>query len=421
MCPRCATATATMSGAVPWCPTCDWNLDAYDRKRRVAEIGPRWADRWLHRAAYRLARGQYERLVGAGLSGRATIARVVITAVSVVLMLGLLALVGLAGWLLAYDFPSLTIVPGLLLLAVAWLLRPRLGAFAETDATALDPDETPQLHALVAEVAAAIDAPVPHVVAVSDDVNAWSGAVGLRRTRVLCLGLPLWAVLTAQERLALLGHELGHFVNGDVRRRLWTQPAYTMLGSAAALIHPAGIVPAGHFLTVVAELVVRVLGIVISNVLMALQVLLVWVGRRDAQRVEYLADELAARVAGTEAAVSLMEILAAAPTVDMLVRRDARTGAGPATWRASVEESNLRGSARTALRLQLSIRDEASFFASHPPTGLRARMLRARPYQPPALTLTPTRDESLDRELATIQESFRRSIGPSARKMTPSA
>ena len=44
--------------------------------------------------------------------------------------------------------------------------------------------------------------------------------------------------LTAGERVALLGHELGHFVNGDPRRGLLTQPALTMLASAADLFRP---------------------------------------------------------------------------------------------------------------------------------------------------------------------------------------
>jgi hypothetical protein len=44
--------------------------------------------------------------------------------------------------------------------------------------------------------------------------------VGLRRRRVVHIGIPLWFTLEPQPRVAVLGHEVGHFVNGDLRRSL---------------------------------------------------------------------------------------------------------------------------------------------------------------------------------------------------------
>ncbi|HEY7296021.1 MAG TPA: M48 family metalloprotease [Dehalococcoidia bacterium] len=55
-------------------------------------------------------------------------------------------------------------------------------------------------------------------IAVTPASNAAFGRMGWRRRRVLLLGQPLPLTLDSQERVALLGHELGHGVNGDAVR-----------------------------------------------------------------------------------------------------------------------------------------------------------------------------------------------------------
>ena len=51
---------------------------------------------------------------------------------------------------------------------------------------------------------------------------------------------------------------------------------------------------------------------------------------------------------------------------------------------------------------------EASFAASHPPTGLRAEMLERRPRQAAAVTLTESVAAHIDDELAGYQKRVRR-------------
>jgi len=408
ICPRCFTPTVTHAGAEPWCPRCEWNLDAYEPARRDGDFGWRWLDRRVHRLAYRLAQQQFAALVRGGLTGGGGLARTVMVTASVVLLVFLVAVIVTGGWLVWYDFPSFTIVPGVALLGVAWVIRPRLGRLSDADLTVLDRDDAPELFALVDEVAAAVGTRPPDVIGVDGEVNAFSAQVGLRRRRVLCVGLPLWAVLEPQERVALLGHELGHFVNGDVRRSLLAQPARTMLAHAADVLRPGEPSAGGTFLTLLGELFARIFLTTASNVVLAGHFLLAWVCHHDGQRAEYQADEIGARLAGTTAAITADEVLAASESVHMLVRRDARAGHGPETWRASVAESGIRGSARTAARLQLTLRDRASIFATHPPAGLRVRMYRERPYRDPSLVLTETRSEKIDAELAALQSQFRR-------------
>jgi len=59
---------------------------------------------------------------------------------------------------------------------------------------------------------------------------------------------------------------------------------------------------------------------------------------------------------------------------------------------------------------QLSVRDEVSLFAAHPPTGLRARMIESRPSRSAAVTLTAADSERIDQELAKAYDLARRDL-----------
>ncbi|MFR9780621.1 M48 family metalloprotease [Micromonospora sp. MS34] len=414
-CPECGAETVSIRGAMPWCAGCEWNLDCYDRARQAPEFGWSPIDRWTHRLAARLTRRQYIALVGrplepAGLGP----AGAVTVGVSLLLLLGVLALAAAGVWLLfAYPFPNLAVVFGLALIGLAVALRPRFGRI-DPDAEVLTRQEAPELHALIEEVAAATGAPVPHVVAVVNDINAAAWSVGLRRQRVLYLGLPLWGALDGQARVALLGHELGHFVNGDVRRGPLTQPALTMLGNAADLFRPADRTHGAGLLELLGEWLGRILSWLLSKLLFAGHLVLVVTALRDSQRGEYLADELAARAAGTTAAGRLLDVLVSVESLVLVVRQGARGGHGPATWRAGMSRALDGAADQLPLQRQLTIREETSLFSSHPPTGLRHRMLTTRAWQDPRVVLTDARVERIDAELARHYQRAARIIAWSA-------
>lgn len=397
-CPRCSTALVTVHQAEPWCGQCEWNLDCFDPARPAPDFGWRWLDRWAFRLAFRWTDRQFGRLAGRTVERPGlTHARIVTVTASVVLLAILLALAALAVWMIVYDFPSPMILPGALLLLVVAVLRPRFGRLG-ADAEGLNRESAPALFDLVDRVAAAIGAPSPHVVAIDAAYNAYTGSVGVRRRRVLCLGLPLWGALSPGQRVALLGHELGHFVNGDVRRGLFTQPAFTTLAVAASITRPVHERADG-----IGALAVRFAQVVlwlVSGTLRTLHLLLVSVALRDGQQAEYLADEMSVMVAGTEAAAELADVLVTDEAGIMLVRQSARNGGGAEQWRDAVQRSMEGATARLPLLRQLSIRDRASLFASHPPSGLRARMIRARPQRNPVVSLTEAESRRIDAELA---------------------
>lgn len=405
-CPLCSAATTTARHATGWCPSCEWNLDHFEPARRGPELGWGWADRAAYRVAWRLTAGQFTRLAAGSLERRGVgAARVVTLAVAVLLLLFVAALAVAGGWLVWHDFPSFGIVPGVLSLGFAVALRPRFGR-VDDEAHFLDRAAAPELWSLVDRVAAHAGAPVPQLVGFDYSLGAYTSTVGLRRRRVLCVGAPLWLALDPQERVALLGHELGHFVNGDHRRGPLAHVALTTLGRLASLTRPDG--EAGH--NGLLDMIFAAVQWVLAHLIMGVHLLVVWIGQRDAQRSEYLADEISARVAGSAASVRLLDALLIQDALDTVIRREARAQRSGTAWQEAAAVARANQAAAVPVLRQLSRRDETSLFASHPPTGLRARMLESRPQHGAGVVLTEQQAERIDHEIAGPVERVRRDL-----------
>jgi Zn-dependent protease with chaperone function len=138
-----------------------------------------------------------------------------------VLTLGLL--LGGAALIALTFFNVLALGAGALAIGVAVIMRPRFGKPREDGMLARR--EAPALHELADEVAEALDVRPPDIIVVDRRFNASWQIVGLRRRRVLTLGLPLVAILDRQERVALAAHELAHARNGDSTRGLFVGSA----------------------------------------------------------------------------------------------------------------------------------------------------------------------------------------------------
>jgi Zn-dependent protease with chaperone function len=408
-CPRCHVALISEVGAVPWCERCEWGLERYE-----PPVGAGWSARWLGRLSYRVAyRATVAQFRGLGRSAPTRPGfgpvRLAVYGISLVLMLLTAALAAAGVWLIAINPNVVTISVGGAAVLVAITLVPPLDRL-DRDHDPLSRDEAPTLYALLERVAAAIGTRPPGLIAVSSDFNAAVSQYGLRRRRVLYLGLALWGVLTPQQRVAVLGHELGHFVNGDVRHGLLARPAMVTLGRLARLLNPGPARNAGA-LVAMSELLLRVamqpvvIGLRLAQ--LGIQALVF----RDGQRAEYLADLGAARLAGTAAAVEVLDLMVHGEGGHTTVASRARAGNGVEGWRTAIAELRERQTPTRLHRLrQLTVRREASLLATHPPSGLRSRLLDAGLWQDPSVRLTADESERIDAELARHYQRFRRDI-----------
>ncbi|WP_049575109.1 hypothetical protein [Nonomuraea sp. SBT364] len=126
------------------------------------------------------------------------------------------AFVVLGGWTIAVNAEfAVAWVLGGLLIGVGWLLRPRLGRLPG-DAEVLGRESAGELYGTAERVADRIGVKRPAKVAVRDLAPAASyQKMGLLRTPVLVIGLPLWLALPPRQRVTLLAMAYAGSATGD--------------------------------------------------------------------------------------------------------------------------------------------------------------------------------------------------------------
>lgn len=400
-CPECATATDRLGEGPPWCPNCEWNLIVYD----PIDLPPRgW--HWIEKRGHRLA-GRLDRALFAELSHDQprrpgwTVGYLTLVIVSALLLGAILATFGLGCWLIVFHGGPGWVALGVLLVALAIFLRPRLYR-APRRKDRLPPEQAPTLVALVERLSARIGIAPPDYLVLDDSFNASVRQSGFRRRTTLQLGMSLWLSVPPQDRVALLAHELAHTVNGDPNRSLLVQPAMATFArladwtgarrTLAFVLDPDR--PPRDLARLLAELAMWA----ISRVFLLVHLTLAALALRNHQRAEYLADHLAAQIAGTAATVDLLDRMTLAnATLKTLYYAAERHP--PAQWRELVDHQVQARAARRHLRRQLS-RRRTSLWDSHPPDGLRAAILEQRTHFEPGLLITDSAAEQIDREFA---------------------
>ncbi|WP_240111708.1 M48 family metallopeptidase [Streptomyces sp. MUM 203J] len=394
-----------------WCAACDWNVDPAQPEEEPGR---------LQRLRRALAQQHGERLLAevtadGNLRPHWDTPTVLAYAIALVVHALTAALVVGGTLLVVLGWGTALPVLGAFLLAMACLMRPRFPRLPG-DVPVLFRQDAPRLFALIDEVAAVVGTRGVDAVAVTADVNASVTTYGVRGRRVLTLGLGLWEIITPQERIALLGHELGHYSNGDTRRGLilWhTMNSLDNWRDLLARIHNPNPI----------EVFVNLVYAVPRGLLLGLLMLLDQLTLRASQRSEYLSDMSAGRAGSTEAAVGLMDRLLVAASAESVLLRESnarqvvrRGGTGTpedppqALWdrlRAHVEsipESEYERQRRAGVLRGHSVDD------THPPTHLRRTRLLTAPALPPAVATDTARESAITSELAAPRATIARAV-----------
>ncbi|KIT17630.1 M48 family metallopeptidase [Jannaschia aquimarina] len=253
-------------------------------------------------------------------------------------------------------------IPGGLLIGAGLYMLPRRGRMPRGTRGR---DTMPATFELLDRIAAAVGARGADRLLVLDDINAFIAQV--RGQTLLGMGGILWRASSPDQRIAILAHEFAHQINDDPRRLGLTALAGSILHRWLDLTEP------GHDADPVSDIVTVPLAFASEGLIR----LLTRLTYGDSQHAEYLADAIAARVAGADATASALRLMLTAPEAG----RCMRGFYGPETPRGmewvDIVAAALRdvpGDRRQALfreaEAQLHSVDE-----SHPPTSLRLRFL----------------------------------------------
>ncbi len=282
---------------------------------------------------------------------------------------------------LVLAIPFLFIGGGLLLIWAAWPNWPAgvfgglivlLGAFLVPRRPALPegllrPGDLPATFDLIDTLCDRMKAPRVTGLAVRRVPNAYASQ--RRGEKLIGFNAILWHIASREERIAILAHEIGHLVNGDPLRSGLAAQAYWVLGRWHGLAEPQN--SAGE------SLASEVVQIPLTLFIEVFEALLVRLTYPDSQRAEYIADAMAADVAGRDSAVSALETL----ELMQLAVEQADRFFGEATPDGLAYAEALKAAVREApaerraeiideMRKADHISDE-----SHPPTVFRLRFL----------------------------------------------
>lgn len=286
------------------------------------------------------------------------------------------------------------------LLAIAWLMRPRLGGVPAEGV--LTRGEAPTLYGLCDDVAQAYGCRTVSYVVVDSGFGARSSAIGWRRRRTIGLGLPLVAALPPQARVALVASQLapektrgsqGLFIRSAMgaldewrallapqeMRSNWSRGTYRSAeGGLAAASAP------------VANAIVWVLGRP-AVWLLRLETRLV---SCDSEVSAYRADLQAAEVAGKRAMVDLYEHLRLRRRFPGIVRQEARAGRDGLLSRVTAAVDAIPAEVRGG-----GPQSEERLPPGQPSTAARVQLLEQRASTTAKVVLDSSRSAAIDREL----------------------
>ena len=327
-------------------------------------------------------------------------------------LLSLGALV-LAVWLALGVGGPIAWIGAIALLGCAFLGRPRV-EHPPADGIHLHRADAPVLFEVCDRVSVVTHAPPVAIISVVEDFNAFAGRVGVHRYANLTIGARWWAAAGRPSRLATIGHEFGHFSNGDWSHQVIVSSALTTLDE---WYHAFGDgLPAGGLVGVVESAMGRVVRAFTGTWYWLIYLALA----RAGQRAEYLADAMAATVAGTEAEIEAEQDMLAGPGVDLMILGAVATtlrthrgfvpDADLAIWSTVRHQATQTPGSELERRLRASKRSQTRVDDSHPPTWMRIEAVRSRPRQDAAVLISDEEWLAIDAELAPAMTVVERHV-----------
>lgn len=402
-CLMCGEPVPAAGNYPTWCPSCEWGIPkpAEQEQGFLRSLVNRWSARQVE-ALFQQVSGTTVQRPGWGL------ARVVSYALAMVIHLSCVALFAVGVWLIVAMPNVVTVILGIIALFLAYELRPRLGSFRRLRNVRYR-DDAPVLFGVLDQVAAEVGAKPVHGVVADGSWNASYSSVGWRRRRVVTLGLPLWDALSADQKVAVLGHEFAHGVNGDARHGVIVGTSLGTLARLYSVLWPDPLLQARlrrrrETAQQLGQAIQALLRWVIAAVFMTQQL----ISLRAGQRAEYLADAIGARVASpVSMADALDAMVTGSDTCKMVIERhvsrklhSVSSGSDPDFWdelRSALEAvpgSELERRRRVSKHALMQVTD------THPPAHLRISMLRGLPPGDAPVSLSAAQEDKIRAELA---------------------
>ncbi len=303
---------------------------------------------------------------------------------------------------LTKSFNIFLILIGIACVAIGWQMRPRLGSIPKEETNL---EDFPILHSIVNRIADTLGSPRVSTIVLTPEFNASFQKVGLRQHSVLCLGVPLLAILDKEEFTALVGHELAHGINGDPNRGVYIGSAVNALTYWSYLLHPRVLYEEGSGFVGLVSIPFKLVALLFSNLTQVTAFVLVNLLWRNSQRSEYLADYLASTISGTSSMVRMLHKLYFGHIFTETVHHYI---IGKPKW-SFFEEFTSRANNLSSEQLQtIKAREyspESQIDTTHPPTVKRIEFLKKHFVEASRAAITNDEFNKLCQEIANTHKT----------------
>jgi Zn-dependent protease with chaperone function len=399
-CPKCGATIPMNEGYVSWCDKCNWNVQQEDL------YSP---SNFFEKYSILLAR-KYGKELFDKISNLETI-RPSITVLDILVYIisaavhSVTAITFITGVLFIIKGKQnyMLYIYGVLMFTLTYLLFPRT---EKIEGKILSRKEYPRLYGIVDEIAESIGTQKIDGIIVNEDFNAAFGQFGWKRKSILYVGLPLFSILNAQEKVAIVSHELAHGRNNDINRSLLVYTAVNSLLKWHYALYPDYIFEPGMGILALGAIPFKLVGIGIAETIRLIAYLLAYLLCANKQRAEYFADYIGAEISGTDAMISMLDKLYYGNVFNFTVKRAAINGEQNILFK-QFRDNITKIPERESKRIKvLEGLEGARLDATHPLTEFRIKFLMSRPIVKPRYSLNEFNNDKLNDELGNLEQDI---------------
>lgn len=288
-CPECGHQMKVNPGYVTWCEKCNWNID--EEEGNTVEEPPH---KGLKKKSTDRLFEEFKYSVDRRLPFNKQ--RIYTYLLAIIVHASTLAILGVAIFFYSTHSSWLFILANVLVLLWITIILPYR---KRLPGRVIRRGEYPELYGMVDEIGDRMNVPPVDMIILNEEYDAY--VLHLKRNkRAIVLGVPFFAALTLQEKIAVISHQMSHFAHPNISNSSLVERARHVLNSWYDTVDPQG---SGLLYWVVFPLII--LRLLLFAMISSIYALLIKSMRQEMHRLFYIADHEASETAGSEAVVSL--------------------------------------------------------------------------------------------------------------------
>ncbi|WP_171686999.1 M48 family metalloprotease [Paenibacillus planticolens] len=405
ICPECEETIPVHQGFITWCDKCEWNVKADHKKGNPKNAFERTYLQVGEKMGSDLLQGLIQK--GSLRTSFSWLRLFTYLVASVIHLFSLFLFISGLLLVVFYYQEIIILLLGCLLLVFSWAARPRFHQLREKPLTR---DAFPALYRVMDDMAKVMGSEKVHGVVINEQFNASYREIGLRRKKIITLGLPLLEILDEKELSALIAHELAHGINGDQNRSYWVGSAFYTLTYWYTVIRPDQLWDPGYRVLAFFMFFANLVLLALSQLIHFLLYILCHLFWQDSQRAEYLADQLVTQTASPKATISLLNKLHLDGMFEFTIFKVINTKRTGHFFEDFQEKIRVLPEREMERLHRASVKAGARLDASHPPTANRVSFISSLTYEEPLYKMDKETFEQLNAELDELKPSMEQKL-----------